>query len=118
MKRIILLVTASLLSFGSFANCEVYFNDPTDVAKCFEDESFAKVTSNLQKLSELSKEQLSFNPTVLKELNKSQKDWISYRNSYCDTYSNYHGEKNNHSNCIVKLNNDRAKQLQNDIESN
>ncbi|EPN2725915.1 lysozyme inhibitor LprI family protein, partial [Acinetobacter baumannii] len=50
MKRILLLATASLLSFGTFANCEIYFNDPTDVAKCYEDESFAKVTSNLKKL--------------------------------------------------------------------
>ncbi|MDR8449020.1 DUF1311 domain-containing protein, partial [Acinetobacter baumannii] len=49
MKRILLLATASLLSFGTFANCEIYFNEPTDVAKCYEDESFAKVTSNLKK---------------------------------------------------------------------
>ncbi|EPH3736701.1 lysozyme inhibitor LprI family protein [Acinetobacter baumannii] len=118
MKKIILLVTTSLLSFGSLANCEVYFNDPTDVAKCYEDESFAKVTTNLKKLTELSKEQISYNPNVIKELSKSQKDWLTYRNSYCDTYSNYHGEKNNHSNCIVRLNKERAQQLQADIDSN
>ncbi|HAV7084230.1 lysozyme inhibitor LprI family protein [Acinetobacter baumannii] len=118
MKRILLLITASLLSFGTFANCEIYFNDPVDIAKCYEDESFSKVTTNLKKLSELSKEQLNYNPTVLKVLNKSQRDWIAYRNSYCDSYSNYHGERNNHSNCIIKLNNERAHQLQNDIDSN
>lgn len=118
MKRILLLVTASLLSFGTFANCEIYFNDPSDIAKCYEDESFAKVTTNLKKLTALSKEQLSYNPNVLKELNKSQKDWLTYRNSYCDSYSNYHSERNNHSNCIVNLNNERARQLQEDINTN
>lgn len=71
MKRILLLVTASLLSFGTFANCEIYFNEPTDVAKCYEDESFAKVTSNLKKLKEISKEQLTYNPNVINDLNKS-----------------------------------------------
>lgn len=118
MKRILLLATASLLSFGTFANCEIYFNEPTDVAKCYEDESFAKVTSNLKKLKEISKEQLTYNPNVINDLNKSQKDWLTYRNSYCDSYSNYHSERNNHSNCIVNLNNERAQQLQNDIDSN
>ncbi|WP_198080357.1 lysozyme inhibitor LprI family protein [Acinetobacter calcoaceticus] len=118
MKILLSLIFTSTISMGVLANCEVYFNDPTDVAKCYEDESYAKVRSNLKKLNEISKEQLSYNPTVLKELSKSQKDWITYRNSYCDTYSNYHGERNNHSNCIVNLNNERTKQLQNDIESN
>ncbi|MEQ1067264.1 lysozyme inhibitor LprI family protein [Acinetobacter sp. XH1741] len=118
MKKIILFITTSLLSLGALANCEVYFNDPADIAKCYEDESFAKVTANFKKLTELSKGQISYNPNVIKELSKSQKDWLTYRNSYCDTYSNYHGEKNNHSNCIVKLNQDRAQQLQTDINAN
>ncbi|EJO43548.1 PF07007 family protein [Acinetobacter baumannii IS-123] len=113
-----MLATASLLSFGTFANCEIYFNEPTDVAKCYEDESFAKVTSNLKKLKEISKEQLTYNPNVINDLNKSQKAWLLYRDSYCTTYSFYHGERNAHANCIVQLNNDRAKQLKTDIDAN
>lgn len=118
MIKLLSLIFTATLSMGVLANCEIYFNDPTDVAKCYEDESYAKVSSNLKKLADLSKEQLSYNPNVLKELNKSQKDWLSYRNSYCNTYSNYHGERNNHSNCIVKLNKERARQLQDDIAAN
>lgn len=118
MNKLISLIFTATMSTSVLANCEIYFNDPTDVAKCFEDESFSKVTTNLKKLNEISKEQLSYNPSVLKVLNKAQRDWIAYRNSYCDSYSNYHGERNNHSNCIVKLNNERAQQLQNDIDSN
>ncbi|MCU4333796.1 lysozyme inhibitor LprI family protein [Acinetobacter pittii] len=118
MKKFISLLLASTISMGALANCEIYFNDPVEVAKCYEDESYVKVTTNLKKLFEQSKEQISYNPNVLKDLSKSQKDWLTYRNSYCTTYSNYHGEKNNHSNCIVKLNNERAKQLKDDIDAN
>lgn len=118
MNKLISLIFTATMSMSVLANCEVYFNDPTDIAKCYEDESFAKVTSNLKKLKEISKEQLTYNPNVINDLNKSQKDWLTYRNSYCDSYSNYHSERNNHSNCIVNLNNERAQQLQNDIDSN
>jgi len=118
MKKILSILFACTFSMSALANCEIYFNDPVDVAKCYEDESYAKVTTNLKKLSEQSKEQISYNPNILKDLTKSQKDWLTYRDSYCNTYSNYHGEKNNHSNCIVKLNNERAQQLKANIDAN
>jgi hypothetical protein len=38
----------------------------------------------------------------------SQKSWLKYRDSYCETYSTYHQELNNHANCIVDLNNKRV----------
>lgn len=97
--------------------CEQKYNSPSDIADCQEKVSFAKVQDNFQKLMNSSKDQLSYNKNVLVELNKSQKAWLSYRDSYCDTYSNYHNEMNNHSNCIVNLNNQRAKQLQEDLNA-
>ncbi|MDC4917563.1 DUF1311 domain-containing protein [Acinetobacter baumannii] len=118
MNKLLSLIFTATMSTGVLANCEIYFNDPTDVAKCYEDESYAKVTSNLKKLKEISKEQLTYNPNVINDLNKSQKAWLLYRDSYCTTYSFYHGERNAHANCIVQLNNDRAKQLKKDIDAN
>lgn len=118
MNKLLSLIFTATMSMSVLANCEIYFNDPTDVAKCYEDESYAKVSSNLKKLKEISKEQLTYNPNVINDLNKSQKAWLLYRDSYCTTYSFYHGERNAHANCIVQLNNDRAKQLKIDIDAN
>lgn len=116
MKKLLLLTL--LISGGAWADCEINNKNPSNVADCYEKQSYAQVLSNLSKLKESSKEQLSYNKNIIVELNKSQSAWLAYRDSYCDTYSNYHSEKNNHSNCIVTLNNQRADQLKNDIESN
>lgn len=116
MKKLLLL---SLLFSGSvWAACETTNKTPSSIASCYEKESYAKVISHLNQLKKLSKEQISYNPNIIKELNKSQTAWIAYRDSYCDTYSNYHNEMNNHSNCIISLNNERVDQLNKDIEAN
>ncbi len=107
-----------LVSCGAWADCEDKYKKPTDVVACYENESFQMVKSKLKELTQLSQEQLSYNPNVIKELNKSHAAWIAYRDSYCDSYSNYHTEMNNHANCIISLNNDRVKQLDSDIEAN
>jgi uncharacterized protein YecT (DUF1311 family) len=117
MKKLLLLSTL-LLSAGAWANCEIKQSNPSSIATCYEKQSFAKVTFNLNKLKELSKDQLSYNPTIIKELESSQKAWLAYRDSYCTTYSNYHSEINNHANCIISLNNQRSDQLKNDINAN
>lgn len=118
MKKLLLLAIASIFSVGAWADCELNNKNPSGVATCFEKQSYSKVIVSLNKLRELSKEQLSYNPNIIKELNKSQAAWVVYRDSYCDTYSNYHNEMSNHSNCIVSLNNERADQLNRDIEAN
>ena len=118
MKKLLLLAIISTFSVGSWADCETNNKNQSDLAACFEKQSYNNVIVNLNKLKELSKEQLSYNPSIIKELNKAQSTWIAYRDSYCDTYSNYHNEMNNHSNCIVSLNNARANQLKEDIEAN
>lgn len=117
MKKTLLLITL-FISGGAWADCENNNKNPVDVVTCLEKQSYSKVISNLNKLKELSKDQLSYNPSVIKELNKAQTAWIAYRDSYCDTYSNYHNEMNNHSNCIISLNNARADQLNKDIVAN
>lgn len=118
MKKLLLLAIASTFSAGVWANCQTNNKSSVDVATCYEKQSYTKVIANLNKLKELSEEQLPYNPNIIKELNKSQTAWIAYRDSYCDTYSNYHNEMNNHSNCIVSLNRERADQLNKDIEAN
>lgn len=118
MKKLLLLAIASTLSIGAWADCETKNKNPSDLAACLEKQSYNEVIKNLNRLKELSKEQLSYNPNIIKELYKAQTAWIAYRDSYCDTYSNYHNEMNNHSNCIVSLNNARANQLNEDIEAN
>jgi uncharacterized protein YecT (DUF1311 family) len=119
MKKILLLSFLAICSSGLYAqDCELRFKSPALVADCFEKESFKKVQTKLNQLILLSKEQVEYNPSVLSELNSSQKDWLKYRDSYCRTYSNYHTEINNHANCIVDLNNKRAEQLQIDIDAN
>ncbi|MEB3790432.1 lysozyme inhibitor LprI family protein [Acinetobacter sp. IK40] len=117
-KLILILATSFFSSFIYAQNCELKYKNPAMVADCYEKESLKKVQDKFNQLSLISKEQISYNPTVLTELNTSQKDWLKYRDSYCRTYSNYHSEMNNHSNCIVDLNNKRAEQLQSDIDSN
>lgn len=117
MKKLLLLSTL-LFSGGVWADCETNNTKPTSIAACYEKQSYNSVLAHLDKLKELSREQLSYNPNVIKELDKSQSAWVVYRDSYCDTYSNYHAEANNHSNCIVSMNNQRAKQLQQDIDAN
>ena len=118
MKKILLLAIVSVFSAGVWADCETNNKNSSNVADCYERQSYAQILSNLSKLKELSKEQLSYNKNIIVELNKSQSAWLVYRDSYCDTYSNYHSEKNNHSNCMITLNNQRADQLKSDIESN
>lgn len=117
-KLILILVTSFFSSFIYAQNCELKYKNPAMVADCYEKESLKKVHDKLNQLALLSKEQLAYNPTVLKDLEASQRDWLKYRDSYCRTYSNYHAELNNHANCIVDLNNKRAEQLQVDIEIN
>ena len=118
MKKLLLILCCTL-SAAVYAEteCELKYKQPSDVATCYEKESFSKVQKAYLRLNELSKQQLSYNKNVLQELSKSQKSWLGYRDSYCDTYINYHGEINNHANCIIELNNKRAEQLQKDIDS-
>ncbi|WP_288406618.1 lysozyme inhibitor LprI family protein [uncultured Acinetobacter sp.] len=119
MKKLLLTFFLSSISLGVLAkDCEQANKSPTDIATCYEKSSFNKVSTNLAKLKEISKTQLSYNKNVLVELNNSQTAWLKYRDSYCDSYSNYHDELNNHSNCIVNMNNQRAEQLQQDINAN
>lgn len=117
MKKLLLTIALSILSLSAHSQeCELKYKAPTDIATCYEKESFARVQSNYQKLFNASKEQLSYNKDILINLNKSQKAWLFYRDSYCDTYTNYHGEANNHANCIIHLNDERSKQLKSDID--
>lgn len=119
MKKILLLSFLATWGTSLYAqDCELRFKSPALVADCFEKESFKKVQTKLNQLVLLSKEQVEYNPSIINELNSSQRDWIKYRDSYCRTYSNYHSEINNHTNCIVDLNNKRAEQLQADIDVN
>lgn len=119
MKKILLLTAMVIYSSALYAqDCELKFKSSPLVAECYEKESLKKVQDKFNQLTLISKEQVSYNPTILTELNASQKDWLKYRDSYCRTYSNYHSEMNNHSNCIVDMNNKRAEQLQVDIDSN
>lgn len=115
MKK--LLVLTFLISTGAWADCESSSSAAKTVA-CYEKQSYSQVVHKLEELRSASKEQLSYNPNVIKELDKSQATWLAYRDSYCDTYSNYHAEANNHSNCIIGMNNQRAEQLQQDIDAN
>lgn len=119
MKKLLLLIAASFISSVIFAQeCELKYKAPALVADCYEKESLKKVQDKFNHLVLISKDQVAYNPSILAELNVSQKDWLKYRDSYCRTYSNYHSEMNNHSNCIVDMNNKRAEQLQIDIDSN
>lgn len=118
MKKLPLLAITLVFSVGALADCELSNTDESSIASCYEKQTYGQVLKKLNTLKELSKDQISFNPNIIKELNKSQIAWITYRDSYCDTYSNYHGEKNNHSNCINSLNTERAKQIQLDIDAN
>lgn len=119
MKKILLITVLALSCSSLYAqDCELKFKSPALVADCFEKESLKKVQDRFNKLALISKEQVTYNPTILTELNTSQKDWIKYRDSYCRTYSNYHSEMNNHSNCIIDMNNKRSEQLQIDIDAN
>src|SRR5690606_38429661 len=118
MKKLLLLAIASTFSAGAWADCEAANKKPSSLVACYEEQSYSTVLSHLNTLRKLSKEQLSYNPNIIKELDKSQSAWLAYRDSYCDTYSNYHTEAYNHSNCIINLNNQRAEQLQQDIDAN
>jgi uncharacterized protein YecT (DUF1311 family) len=93
-KLILILATSFFSSFIYAQNCELKYKNPAMVADCYEKESLKKVQDKFNQLSLISKEQISYNPTVLTELNTSQKDWLKYRDSYCRTYSNYHSEMN------------------------
>lgn len=118
MKKLLIIAVLPILSTTLYAEeCEWRFKSATDVATCYERESFAKVQSNYQKLFSVSKAQLSYNKDILVDLSNSQKAWLTYRDSYCDSYSNYHTEPNNYANCRVILNNDRANQLKKDIDA-
>lgn len=116
MKKLLLL--AIFISSGAWADCELKNKNPADVSECYEKTSFTQVQKKFNELLNISKQQLSFNKTIISELNTSQKAWLNYRDSYCTTYSNYHTELNNNSNCIVDLNRQRVKQLQSDIDAN
>ena len=116
MKKLLLL--SLLISGGAWADCELQNKNPTDIAECYEKTSYAQVQKKFNELVNISKQQISFNKTIISELNTSHRAWLNYRDSYCTTYSNYHTELNNHSNCIVDLNKQRVKQLQSDIDEN
>lgn len=118
MKKLLLLTASLVFSAGAWADCEATNKKPSSLVACYEEQSYSTVLSHLNTLRKLSKEQLSYNPNIIKELDKSQSAWLAYRDSYCDTYSNYHTEAYNHSNCIINLNNQRAEQLQQDIDAN
>ncbi|MFC2997669.1 lysozyme inhibitor LprI family protein [Acinetobacter sichuanensis] len=119
MSKLLLLIVISAFSGGVWATeCELIQKTPSGVAECYEKQSLANVLLKLNKLKSISKDQISYNPHVIQELEYSQKTWLAYRDSYCTAYSNYHNEMNNHSNCIISLNNQRAEQLQNDIDAN
>lgn len=117
MKKTLLLSLGLLaLSGGAFAvDCEEKFSDPVDVVKCYQKQSFEKVVKNYNQLLQITKKDSLYAKYGLTSLIESQKNWLKYRDSYCDSYSTYHGEIYNHANCIIQLNEDRASQLENDI---
>lgn len=100
------------------AECELQYKDRSDVVGCYEKESFQDVESKLSILKRLSTSQIPYNKSIISELDISQKNWLAYRDSYCTTYSNYHSEPFNYSNCIITLNKQRSEQLQQNIDTN
>ena len=118
MKKLLLLITASLLNGGAWAECELQYKTPADVAECYIKESEAQVETKFNELKKLTNNRTIYNKSATADLLESQKNWLRYRGSYCKTYSNYHGEINNQANCTITLNKQRVEQLQNDIDAN
>lgn len=121
MKKLLIASLLTTLSFSALAeqqNCESKYKEPADIAICYEKSSFNEVEKNFQKLKSLGKDQVSYDKNILNRLDNSQRSWIKYRDDYCSTYSSFHSEMNSNANCVVQLNSDRAKQLQNDIDTN
>ena len=118
MKKLLLLLCCTL-SAGVYAagDCEANSKNPSDVATCFQKQSLKEVNQKYSQLLSKTKKEMPLDKVAVTSLINSQKAWLKYRDSYCETYSTYHQEINNHANCIVDLNNKRALQLQNDIES-
>lgn len=117
MKKLFLPILLCA-SGGAWAECELQHETQVDVAECYIKESEYRVKSNFNKLKALTTNQNGHNKIALDNLRESQKNWLKYRDSYCETYSNYHSEINNHANCIIGLNQQRAEQLQGDIDAN
>lgn len=115
MKKL-LLITLCLVGANAWAECELQYKQASDIAVCYEKESFSKVIANYNKLLKITKTD-TYSKYGLKPLVQSQSDWLKFRDSYCESYSIYHGEINNHANCIIDMNNKRAEQLQNDIDA-
>ncbi|MBF7687084.1 lysozyme inhibitor LprI family protein [Acinetobacter rathckeae] len=121
MKKLLTASLLATLSFGAFAeqqDCESKYKEPADIAICYEKSSLDEVEVRFKKLKTLGKDQISYDKGILARLDGSQRSWIKYRDDYCSVYSSFHSEINNNANCIIQLNNDRAKQLQNDIDTN
>lgn len=111
MKKSLLIFT--LLASGQvFAECELDFEKPSDVATCYEKQSSNDILKKYQKLltSTTDKEEKN-------QLIQSHIAWKKYQDSYCKNYSNYHREVNNHANCIINLNRQRLEQLQADLDT-
>lgn len=102
-------------AFAVDVDCETSFTDPVAMVQCMEDQSFRQVTNNYKQLLHMTQKSSLYAKYGLGPLVESQKNWLKYRNSYCESYSVYHGEIYNHANCIIQLNNARAAQLENDL---
>lgn len=116
--KISVLLGLSLIAVSSAAfaiDCEEKFSNPADAVTCLEKQSFDKVIRHYNQLLQITKKNALYAKYGLAPLIQSQKNWLKYRDSYCDSYSTYHGEIYNHANCIIQLNDDRASQLENDI---
>lgn len=118
MKKLLLILCCTF-SAGVYAanDCELKSKTPSEVATCFQKQSLNEVNQKYNQLLSKTKKEMPSDKFAVTSLVNSQKSWLKYRDSYCETYSTYHQELNNHANCIVDLNNKRALQLQNDIDS-
>lgn len=113
MKYKILFLLSTIAISSAYANEKQCWDD----VDCIENQSYAKVMEQYKALEQISKTHLDYDKDALNNLRQSQKSWLKYREDYCVVYSSNHGEKNNHANCIIELNNQRAKQLENDVDA-
>ncbi len=119
MKKLLILLccTFNVGAYAAEIECELKYESPSDIAGCYEKQSFSKVKKEYSQLENITKKVMPNDKSALTLLVESQKAWLKYRNSYCESYVNYHGEINNHANCIVDLNNKRAEQLKSDSKA-
>ena len=113
MHKIIILITANLLSFSALANCNK--SNVYESISCYEKE--LKMSKALLNQS-YKKQYLALDAEGQLILEKSQKAWLDYKNSHCDELVAYFaaqaqggGSRLINLSCNAQLTKDRTKQL-------